>query len=324
MTERIKSHLKTYKMKLTTLSPIFIGGGESILNIKDEQDFREKILKNNPKKMEEWIDYFINFDKYKHSYDNRIPREANKPSVSGFLRFINDKTFVPNKKTNEFCISCEKGFIPGSSIKGSIVTALQAKEIKERKFDADNFKRQMRGLQISDSMLIPKKYFKEYAIEPQKIIDNKTLGYSSTKYKPKKEFLKPLLSLSIIITIDKIFCKYKIEDIIEAINKFYLSVYNENELALKDTETSVCLNGNTPNINIGGQSGFNTKVTLRAETNSEFEYIQLKKNQLSKNFKKHNHEFVKTAPRYLKTVCLDNEERISIGWCNLQMVEEIC
>ena len=55
-------HLKTYKMKLTTLSPIFIGGGEfsdlsqlqyvltkdNELKIIDESKFMKFLIKSNP------------------------------------------------------------------------------------------------------------------------------------------------------------------------------------------------------------------------------------------------------------------------------------
>ena len=53
-------HLKTYKMKLTTLSPVFIGGGEKLSNLDyfynfstgelkliDESKFSKFLLENN-------------------------------------------------------------------------------------------------------------------------------------------------------------------------------------------------------------------------------------------------------------------------------------
>lgn len=326
---------KTYKMKLTTLSPIFIGGGESILNLSSEEDFKNKVLKNNPKRVEQWIDYFLNFQEYKRQRDRRIPFDANTPSLSGFLRFVDDKSFKPNHKKTDFILTVGKGYIPGTSVKGAIRTALLSEYIiknnVELKVAEDKIKAQMKGLQISDSELISytDSNFADYTITPQKIIDNKQKGYSNKNFQQKYKFLKAKKQISLKITIDTNICEYSIEDILDALNNHYLKIYKEYQNGLKDTNVKVSFSSDCiPNINIGGQSGFNTKNVLRALAgNNEFKYVQAKKNTLSKKFKNHNHDKCKDAPRYFKVVNISNDnnrkEYLSLGWCNLSVEKEI-
>ena len=78
-------------MKLTTLSPIFIGGGASVLSIKSEEDFR-KILESDKNLSEKWLNYFLN---------------ERSPSLVGFLNthvgeaYLSEKFgYKKNKKTN--------------------------------------------------------------------------------------------------------------------------------------------------------------------------------------------------------------------------------
>ena len=83
-----------------------------------------------------------------------------------------------------------------------------------------------------------------------------------------------------------------------------------------------------PNINIGGQTGFNTKVVLRALVKDcEYNYIHKKKEILSKQFFRHNHDRCETAPRYLKVVNINYDrykpEYLSLGWCNISVEKEI-
>ena len=329
-------HLKTYKMKLTTLSPIFIGGGETILGLKNEYDFKNKVLKNNTEMAKKWIDYFMNFKSYKNNpeYKRLIPRDAKAPSLQGFLRFIENKEFKPNKKSNKFIRENGKPFIPASSIKGAIRTALMANFISQGNNIRDAkeiLKEQMKYIQISDTESISEDNFDEMKIYPQKLIQDKKVGYSPDKYgKPKtlfpKEFLYDGVDVYFYITIDTKKSKYSLEKILELLQKHYNTVCEENKAALIDTNVKICINydGLKPNINIGGQSGFNTKVVLRSMSKDFQDYTQKKKYTLSKNFNFHSHDKVSLAPRYLKFVkiaCENGNDYLTPGWCNISLAE---
>jgi hypothetical protein len=329
-------HLKTYKMRLTTLSPVFIGDGETILGIQNEEDFKKKIIKNNPQIMAQWIDYFMNFKSYKNNRDYRIPKDANKPSLQGFLRFIGSKEFKPNKQTNKFVSSKNHHYIPGSSIKGAIRTALLSYYIK--KYDGDlkiaeeKIKEQMKYLSISDSELISDEACGEMVISPQKIIDDKSVGYSNRdgrkNFQVAKEVLYEGEDIYFKLTVDKKHFKYSLDELLAILKGYYATVINENKQLLSGTNVKVFLDdyGLTPNINIGGQTGFNTKVVLRALSRDNIDYINKKKIKLASQFRSHSHDMCKTAPRYLKFIkCeYDNNtsEKLTLGWCHISEVKE--
>lgn len=329
----MKNPYKSYKMKLTTLSPVFIGRGESILNLSSEEDFKNKVIKNDPQRLDSWCDYFLNFSEYKKNRDDRIPKEAKSPSLSGFLRFIEGNPSKPNQ-LKMFILSSGEAYIPGSSIKGAIRTALLSQYILDNKVNLndaeDKIKEQTRGLQISDSDLIDYSddNFADYDIIPQKIIDNKNKGYSRY-FNQKYECLKENNSFYFNITIDSNICKYSIKDILNILKNHYSKVYQESKNGLKHTDAKVSKeNDLLPNINIGGQTGFNTKVVLRVLVkDSEYNYIQKKKEILAKQFRRHNHDKCETAPRYLKVVNVNYDkgkpEYLSLGWCNISVEKEI-
>jgi CRISPR-associated protein Csm5 len=134
-------HLKTYKMKLTTLSPVFIGGGEELsaldycydknshqLKIIDEEkfakflvekhlldDFMNFVMSNKNAKLYNWGKSknitLINCPIYKKTYNN-IDIKSNDINL-----FVKDNH--------------DKAYIPGSSIKGAIRTAVLSQMLKE-------------------------------------------------------------------------------------------------------------------------------------------------------------------------------------------------
>ena len=137
-------HLKTYKIKLITISPVFIGGGEKLssldylydfnkgeLKLIDEQKFSKFLQKNNL--LDNFINYILNnkfiklfewaktvnldltkYDIFKKSYkysksDNKVRNDIN--------------LFIKNNLGH--------AYIPGSSIKGVIRTAILQKKLNE-------------------------------------------------------------------------------------------------------------------------------------------------------------------------------------------------
>lgn len=321
-------HLKTYKMKLTTLSPVFIGDGTAINDIKNEEDFRKTVLRNDPNRMREWIDYFMNFKKYRNNHDKRIPKDAKSPSLQGFLRFIGEKV---SDREKDFIKIDGVYKIPGSSIKGAIRTALLADEIekngKDFKKAEDEIKKQMQYISVSDSEEISPNDFYMTDIIPQKIIHDFSKGYSNN-FKMNKQFLHDDVTTYFVVTVDKKRLKYTIDDILRILENHYSKVIEEHSKALKSTDVNVYDDyiGLKPNINIGGQSGFNTKVVLRSLAKDYSDYIRQKKETLDQKFKNksHNSPDIPTAPRYLKYVKEEFDDEnvlLTIGWCNISEVK---
>ncbi|GBR75890.1 CRISPR-associated protein Csm5 [Candidatus Termititenax persephonae] len=358
MSETKPQNICSYEMKLYVLSPLFIGDGESIKGIKSEVDFRKKILKKDKQRIEQWINYFTNFaelkrneaDKEKQNrnraqrYERRIPKEANQPSLSGYLRFIKDSEFKPNKKPGDFIQTAGRGYVPGSSIKGAIRTALIAELIREKKLSVTEaeaeLKEAMKYIQVTDTNICPETKFVRYRIKPQKIIDNKQVGYSSRNFTVDKKFLKDGTILTFGITIDEKRSGYTLKRILEGLDKHYGQVLQENKEALgnKDNirthdyteeqkQNLTKKDGITklPNINIGGQSGFNTKIVLCAVHPDNHEYMAAKKKILAEKFGQHVHDRAALAPRYLKFAEIHEPEHgLTPGWCRIVAVKKLC
>lgn len=141
-------HLESYKMELTTVTPIYIGGGEDsalnglqyyfdtntkTLNIVDEAKFSKFLVKNNL--LDNFMDFILKeknpkLFKWLESSNliNKKPDIFSKSQVlnSANVKNLNDiKLFVRNFDN--------KAYIAGSSIKGAIRTALLSSLIRQNK-----------------------------------------------------------------------------------------------------------------------------------------------------------------------------------------------
>ena len=354
--------LKRYKMNLTTLSPVFIGGGNfsdlsqlqyvlsgSELKILDESKFM-KFLKNT-----NLLDKFINYVSTPQYNKN------NKPISPTLSNWINqnfpkkdldiysriDEVEIESRRNLNYVRSFIKTsngrpYIPGSSIKGAIKTAMLSHLIKndglEQKKAEDFLKEQMKFIQISDTKSLPNSCLMYRQTAHQQLIsDSKSIkrnGYLKIDYKlmnvdnDLKEILKEGLICTFYITIEDNF-KYTIEDILNILNKFYTEVYDENKELnnlSKIFKTVITVKDCSPNINIGGQSGFNTKVILKALSANEIDYIKRKKESLNsiKSSRKHKHDETFIAPRCLRVVqrFKENDNTLMpLGWCNISIAK---
>lgn len=154
----MKNPYKTYKMKLTTLSPIFIGSGEELdksqyiydfnsqtVKIVDEKKFSKFLINKN------LIDVYSNdllsknIRDLKHWLESR-QLSLNLPIFSNTIRCKDlkkiqrngkEKRVVSLKSLNKVmtCIKNSEGqaYIPGSSIKGAIRTAFCAYFVNKNK-----------------------------------------------------------------------------------------------------------------------------------------------------------------------------------------------
>lgn len=358
----MKNPYKSYKMKLTTLSPVFIGGGEyhdysrlqyvlsnnklkiinesKFLNFLSRSKSLEKFIKyvSTPKNdknrnsisptLKQWLN--DNFNNEELDIYERIEDIYNLENISK-INYI--RSFIKNIDNNPY--------IPGSSIKGAIRTALFSKLIEENGYSnaIKKIDTEMSNIIISDSKpFIKKDLMYRQTIHQQLITDANSIKKNGNlkidyKFMSIDNDLKEILREGIItyfnITLDNK-CIYSIEDILKIINNHYQKVLEENSILNSidsDLKTNISIANCLPNINIGGQSGLNTKIVLRALSNSDAEYKKRKKDLLdnSKQSKKHNHLEI-CAPRCLKVVRRFKKEYewyMPLGWCNLTVEKEI-
>jgi CRISPR-associated protein Csm5 len=349
-------HLKTYKMKLTTLSPIFIGGGEfsdlsklqyiynpetKELKIIDEAKFMSFLKRTNL--LDKFVNYVSNPQPNKKGPNllDWINQNSKNKDLDIYKR-VEKLDNITNRNLNyvRSFIKDKNGkpYIPGSSIKGAIKTALLANLIKEglNITTAEEYlKEQMRFLHITDSKSQPTStlMYRQTAHQ-QMISDENSMKKGFLRIDKKlmnvdnnlKEMLREGLVIYFDITIDNNF-KYDLETLLSIISDFYSEVYEENKILnaiSKRLKTNINVPNCIPNINIGGQSGFNTKVVLKVLSTSEVDYIRRKKEILSKSFKKHGHNATIIAPRCLRVVerFKENDKTLMpLGWCNISIAE---
>ena len=355
----MKNPYKTYRMKLITLSPIFIGSGGSSdlsclqyvltdneLKIIDESKLMNFLIKTN------LLDDFLKFV-------TTTQYNSNEKKIAGNLsNWINENfrnktldiysrsyklTRIVKRNLNEiktFIKNADgKPYIPGSSIKGAIRTAIYADLINSNVDNVEELlKKEMSYIKISDSLPISTEHLMFRQTQHQQLIkDNNSLkrnGYYRIDKKIMnvdnnlKEILREGIISRFSLTIKNGF-RYDIDTLQKVLSDFYGKVLEENKcLDEIDNRFKTHINlqtGETPNINIGGQSGFNTKIILRSLSNSEHEYQERKKIPLQV-FKKHHHNEEPIAPRCLKVVeryKQDSNVLMPLGWCNLSVEKEI-
>lgn len=137
-------HLKAYKMKLTTLSPVFVGSGEKLssldyiydfsrgeLKLIDEQRFSKFLLKNNL--LDDFMNYILNnknvklFEWGKKANLDLVKYDIFKKSY----KYSKEDTKIRNDINLFIKNSCGNAYIPGTSLKGVIRTAILQKKLND-------------------------------------------------------------------------------------------------------------------------------------------------------------------------------------------------
>ncbi len=374
-------NMQTYKMNLKTIYPVYIGGGEDCKLSKlqyyfhkesqkfciiDEQKFARFLVKKG------LLDSFVEFVKSEKNpqlwqwFKNKdlkitpqIDIFSTISSIKAQPRELNDvRLFIKNSNGNPF--------IPGSSIKGAIRTALlhsyimQNKEMLSSKY-WNNLKQALisgnkhncsniianiekdafslgkfntkeidsifRGLSISDSKEIDKKYL--YLSKKEDLAAN---GQKPKGLPLYREYLKPFVDVKFLITIDKNIFPYTIEEILSQLSGFtkfqdelirnHYDNLDVSEIYIPLDETE---NAPLPNLCLGGGSGYLTKTIVYSIAPSFKDAKDTIAQFLDKAFRKkpaHNHveRDTKISPRALKLV-KDNGDYLCIGWCNLSVAE---
>lgn len=360
------NYIKTYNAKITTKGPLYIGSGEHLR----KKDYIT-LLENNS--LETWIV----FPEWKKLYKEIIKRnldndfteflkDKNQKSLYFWLKEhnINKRNMIALSKytlnTRANIKNCKdlmpfmknglgEPYIPGSSLKGYIRSALLAWEIAKNpnKYqnelnvfldDLNNYKFNFRKIRATK---LESKVFNTLNNNPKNKDDavNSNLsgliiGDSSPKntcdltiyqledLKINKdvnrlpillECLKENIDIDIRITIDSTRCPYTIEDIKEAI-KFYANIVDDDYFSYFKSSLSYEKEENS--IFLGGHAGFSSKTVISSLCNQDTKYQQeLTAKILNRSQKKIK---FKNYPRVCHCVKEENV-RLPIGHCTLSI-----
>lgn len=313
MSQEIKNY-KVYRMSLTTLSPVFIGSGEELNKSMYVYNDNEIMIIDEKKLIKELLlrkGLYESFLKGCSSGDLNLTNFLEK-NLHGYKdidiykykikSYSNIKTNGKFNNINTFIKSSNgKPYIPGSSIKGAIRTAIIANEIyhnKEKyiKTPIDNLKKlenialknifskysnifnKNNKIEISPNILFKFLYVSD---SNEVNLDNLFIGKQhdfSTKGNKLNElpifmeFIKPETKFNFSISIDKSVIDYfDIKNIIKNLRNYFRQYfYCVEEINLLFSQNNVeiqykpfCqLEGLTSNSLIGGHNGYLTKNIL--------------------------------------------------------------
>lgn len=401
---------KVYRMKLKTLSPVFIGGGDYNLIQKNEYILdRSKVHVLNPRT---WVDFLvrtrlfsyykalsnINCDLRKFLEDHKIKKELwNKRKYVKYSLSAPDMskpydlhTFVKN--------SYGEPYIPGSTIKGALKTAITYQLLTEKKEDLEiqglwnrakvalsnlSIKEFQNELDIIESeierILLRKISFKKerkeinsslkdifraisvsdtLPVDTENLVVLKKIDATYIKKKPVKgferyhkdhiseiplyrEYLKPGTELTFMLSVDEKLFNRSVYPVFDSniIVDVCLSTFSRLQLNAQEAiihkhkkhkdfkdilAPKVSYN---PNLLLGGGAGFLSKTFVYAIAPNETEAREFIARYLDKAFTNPDHKH-KTrdklvSPRTLK-LAKYNKKLHPVGWCSLEVVDEIC
>ena len=364
---RIKNR-KVYKMSLTTLSPIFINSGEvvnkavyaynhndGIVNIVDRKKLIS-FLKDNcifDIFLQECINGEFDLTKFfirnniKNYFDLNIYRYSLKTYSDISEEVINDdqhytklhdiNTFI---KSDDVC-----PYIPGSSIKGAIRTAVIYGEVLNSKYKYVNIfdkilkedhntkitrgiereilnykikiKNMFRNMQVSDTNDIDLSNL--YVSKRHDVVTHENEGHDLPIF---MEVLKPGVTLYFNLIMDK---SYSINDLLEYFNGIYnnnksnntfyhdycnLSNFLQEKIECKYPLFDSSLNME-PNIFIGGVNGFLTKSIIYAIRKNKEDNIKITSKDIVYYMKKYfDKKFTKYDKELKKKVPLHDHKKI--------------
>lgn len=283
--------MASYKVELTVLSSVHIGAGAETDIIKCDYIKRpneDKITIINEKELFAYLEgmklgeLYVDFvegnrgDLYTFltqncrlnvSVCNNLINKVKKYEIDCYANnFRNIKAFIKDKITG-------KPYIPGSSIKGMLATAIQAYKEKNHRLETyttwesynskpynvkDELKEIMRTVSVSDSSLIDldNLYVTDirYA-HPSKVIKSKIPQYYEMLYENTTVTFNLNLQDESVISINEI--KEMLKDYCNAYEKYYANVFSFNnptmEIVNADKDAIKCY--------LGAKTGFPTKST---------------------------------------------------------------
>ena len=364
----IKDQYSKYKLTLTPLTPIFIGSGETlnktkyyynsaqrIINIVDEK----KLIKflSNSNLIDDFSEYLLNSGSGGNLVNWLSEKRININSLNIWKYQLKTGTLKdnrdPKKQLNEIKTFIKGAnilpYIPSSSVKGAIRTALLAYEILNNKSKYSNFFNRdfaridikkieqeafgaisnniFRALRISDS--------KEFSTENLILIQRYDYPIHKKEPNPMPMFLECLntfsaVKMSLIIDEEQNKNKYFTMEKIEKALKLFVELQAQAMEAFRknisefgymiDDEYDEKLDCN---MCLGGATGFWSKTIVYALAPDSQTAVQSLKELFDRKFRIHKHLLLdkEVSPHAMKMIN-DNGEYIPIGLCNLKMEEQ--
>ena len=365
-------HLKEYDVTIRTIGPVFIGSGQSFS--KKEYIFKSEtrtftfldmpVLGEICRKTgaeKKFMDYLLDPQKKRlDSFlkDNRLGEKDYAKAV--LYKVQSSDEHLDSHALKEVQVFTQNGrgefYIPGSSVKGAIRTAiltnmlldekgknkaayiesieksleknirnyqdktetrlLNSLGVTERRSDALNSI--MRGIIVGDSVPISKQ---DMTIV-QKV--DYTLGGKEKRLPLFRLCIKPQTEIKLTITLDErilaqsgINAEYVLKALWRQYNWNYKYFDGIFPALSKNNDTN---NANSPLFYLGGGSGFPSKTFVTAHVGSE-EGLKLTSKILSAQFRSHHHEKdkdLKVSP-HVRKIAVYRNKRLPMGLCRFKM-----
>lgn len=330
--------MKNYKIILEVLTPVHIGNGSKIIK-KDYRINGAYAEIYDPLKLYSLLgrgyEGFLNSSDNLTGYIKKYNVRAD--SAIKYTAFCGNTRIKPSDEIDEFIkdpYGCP--YIPGSSLKGAIRTAILSSEINQNRDDKfSKYKKEpiRRNNSIKDIEETAFGDFNNSVFKHVKISDSEPLstddlilcskvdifkdGKSNNRLNLCRESLKPGTKICFNLTIDKeVEDDFSPDKIMVALRSF-VSQYRNNYLSSFSSFNSKKYGDDI--IYLGGGTGFHTKTI----NNSLYGKYALKNTAdfLGDTFKKHKHYndvSLGISPRALKCTKINNEV-VEMGICKIRI-----
>lgn len=345
----IKGNLEVYNLTLKTATPVFIGSGREIGKKEYVYDSRnDSVTFFDDAKFLDWIADSGLADRYEEFMLNNFKKslkdffERNKINIpTEYASYsVNAGGIFENKNINEFIKHKGLPYIPGSSIKGALRTAILVELIYQRKpsymipsndsLDSIASKAETDILHKNGIQNAVSSFMKGVSISDSRSLSLKNLILASkldvtTKGKEKplnvvvRECLKPGCTIKSKLVLDKAVLKgsgIDINLIRDAIsnfgdyyNDFYIKKFNNLPM---DTDLN-------ESIIIGGGSGYFSKNIIYRLLGEKQGLGKVRKH-MSDSFKMHKHgNDGIISPHCLKYALYDKDKKHHFGICKVSI-----
>lgn len=369
----MKEFLETYKIRINTLSPVFIGSGESITKkeyIFDRMNNKYyifdsmKLTKGLSKRglLNAYLDYLCNSSENlsswfqinnikKNDYLKYVKYELNAKDIDTELR---GKNSVSNKELICFVKNAYGlPYIPGSSLKGAIRTALLANDImkNQNKYSAQREKvmysidsmkafnkrvlqREMKEIEMVSFNTLNRSDDRKNAVNDImtgiRISDSKplvlddivlcqkvdlTLDGRSNKLPILRECIRPNTNIEFDLTIDTSLTTITAVDILKAIEEFTIKCQNSfySKFNLKN-------NFEKRTLFLGGGCGFQSKTILSSLLRPA-DALNVTAKIMNASFRnhKHNRDVEKGISPHIRKCTYYQGELVDMGLCNFKI-----
>lgn len=342
-------HLQVYDLILRTRAPLFVGSGKKYVKkeyLFDPKSKRASFLKEDAffqlltdRNLEERYEQFMRGEQdnlYAFLTRDCQLRPEEVRSVIRYSIDASDVTVILNKKREIHGFlrnAAGQVYLPGSSVKGAIRTALLLEKIRAESPEEDEEKRNrvlalrkgekeipegrylnqlplrtrdgkvmddavnsiMRGLQISDSLPVP-----DSQMMLSKKLDVNQDGEAHT-ITCVRECIRPEVELHLKLTLDQSVCQGRVtrESLLQTIGRFADVYYDTYVEKFREPENSAYEEYQNCLI-LGGGAGFFSKTLAYPYWGAE-EALRRVSNRLDQSFPKHHHQAdQEISPRMLK------------------------